>query len=322
MRWGEIGWVDFNLVFLPAARAALRGANPYLDPYFMSPPWTLYLVLPLAPLPDIFASLLWLGMGVAATLASLHYASAHFGIPPGRRRLAITALLALSPFSWAPLLSGQFTPFVLLGVVGVFSWRGVAGPLFLLSLKPHLGVIPALLLLLRSARRKRWGELGRGMAVFGLMATASFLIIPGSTSFLRRIVSPNVFALEPQFMASTPELLERIGLQPPFSAVLYLFIALALLALLWAKPTLAMISLVALLATPYARNYDYGLVLIPALYLLHQRFATPLVGLLLLWPLYRIFVGDLSWTWTDIAVPILLLALLLLEGRRGQPPPG
>jgi len=315
--WSQIGWVDFNLVFLPAAREVLRGANPYLDPYFMSPPWALYPVIPLAFLPDLLASLIWLGLGIGATLASLHFAALHFGIDPGRRRLLIITLLAISPFSWAALLSGQFTPFVLLGVVGSFAWRGVAGPLLLLSLKPHLGILPALVLLIRRFRLRRWSELGRELLLFALVAASGFLVVPGSTSFLKRMAYGNVYALEPQFMTSTLELLERLGFDPRLAVPLYILIALGLFVLLLFRDSLPLTAAAVLLAAPYARNYDYGLVLVPALYLIHRRFALWAVILLLLWPLYRLFVGDLSWTWTDIVVPITLMAFLLIEERRG-----
>jgi hypothetical protein len=236
---------------------------------------------------------------------------------PGRRQLAVITLLAISPFSWAALLSGQFTPFVLLGVVGSFAWPGVAGPLLLLSLKPHLGILPALLLLIRRFRLRRWSELGRELLLFALVAASGFLVVPGSTSFLRRMAYGNVYALEPQFMASTLELLERLGLDPRLAIPLYILFALGLFLLLLFRDSLPLTAAAVLLAAPYARNYDYGFVLVPALYLVHRRFALGAVILLLLWPLYRLFVGDLSWTWTDIVVPITLMAFLLIEESRG-----
>ena len=75
MNWGL---VDFNLVLLPAARNVLAGVDPYtadIGAFPPWPPWVLYPVLLLAPLPDLIATLLWLLMLLGAILASLHLAS-------------------------------------------------------------------------------------------------------------------------------------------------------------------------------------------------------------------------------------------------------
>lgn len=315
MNWGL---VDFNLGLLRAARNVLVGIDPYTaDPGFFSPPWVLYPVYLLTPLPEPISTVLWLLIVIGALLASLHWAASVFHIPVGRRRALLLLTLVLTPYSLQTLFSGQFTPFVMLGIVGVFAWDSPAGCLLLLSLKPQLGALSALILIGRLLKMRRWrtllGSIGLVVAIVG----ASFLIVPGSFShFSAGVLTGRSLHHHPEWITTIPNALAHIGVDKAYIWPLYLAVAIAVLGLLVVRRDLAMVVTCSLLIAPYAREYDYVLLTIPALYLLQRGIARPIVWLSLLWPLHRFFVGDLSWSWLSIFVPVIFLVLLIHEERR------
>ena len=316
MNWGL---VDFNLGLLPAARNVLAGVDPYVtDIGFFSPPWVLYPIYLLAPLPDLVATLLWLFMILGATLASLHLTSRTLATPIKRKQMLLLSMLMLTPYSLQTLFSGQFTPIVMLGMVGVFAWDNPFVSLLLLSLKPQLGVLPALILMERLIRSGEWRRLLASMALVGSVIGASFLIVPGSFShFSAGILAGRSLHHHPEWITTLPNALAQIGLDRAYIWPLYLVVAIALVGLLVLRRDLAMVVTCSLLIAPYAREYDYVLLTIPALYLLQRGIARPIIWLSLLWPLHRFFVGDLSWSWLSIFVPMIFLVLLIWEKSRG-----
>lgn len=295
MNWGL---VDFNLCLLRAARNVLAGVDPYAaDIGFFSPPWVLYPVLFLAPLPDLMPTLLWLLMILGATLASLHFASRILTTPTKRKQLLLLSMLVLTPYSLQTLFSGQFTPFVMLGMVSVFAWENPFVSFLLLSLKPQLGALPALILIGRLIRGKSGGRLLGSVALVGAIIGASFLIVPGSfPHFSAGVLAGRSLHHHPEWITTLPNALAQIGLDKAYIWPLYVIVAIALVGLLVVRRDLPMVVLCSLLVAPYAREYDYVLLSIPALYLLQRGMARPIVWLSLLWPLHRFFVGDLSWS--------------------------
>ena len=317
MNWGL---VDFNLVLLPAARNVLAGVDPYttdVGSFPPWPPWVLYPVFFLAPLPDLMATLLWLLMILGATLASLHVTSRILATPIKREQLPLLSLLMLTPYSLQTLFAGQFSPFVMLGMVSVFAWDNPFVSLLLLSLKPQLGALPALILIGRLIRRGEWPRLLGSMALVGAIIGASFLIVPNSFShFSAGILAGRSLDHHPEWITTVPRALAQIGLNKAYIWPLYLVVAIAIVGLLVVRRDLPMVVTCSLLIAPYAREYDYVLLTIPALYLLQRRIARPIVWLSLLWPLHRFFVGDLSWSWLSIFVPVIFLVFLIYEKKR------
>lgn len=317
MDWSQIRWVDFNLGLLPAARNVLKGIDPYVaDPGFFSPPWILYPVFPLTLIPEALASLIWLGLIVGSALASLHYATLHFQVVPGRRQLMVILGLLLTPFSLATFFSGQFTPFVMLGIVGSFMWDRPASTFLLLSLKPQLGALSAVMLGLRLARKREWLRLfGSIVAVIAIIAI-SFLIVPHSFShFWKGVLAGRSLSQYPEWTTAIPTALKLLGIGERYILPLYLLIASMVIASLVLRRDLPMIVICSLLLAPYAREYDYILLLIPALYLIRQRYALISTVLLLFFPLHRFFVGDRSWSWISMMVPFIFFLILVCESR-------
>lgn len=313
-----LGWADFNKTFLPAARHALAGIDPYAaDAEFFIPPWALYPVLPLAALPELLASLIWLVLMISALLASLHLAADYFGMQSNRGRLLLIGALIITPFGLAPILSGQFTPFVMLGMVGIFVWNNPLPSLLLLSLKPHLGLLPGLFLAWKSIREGRTRQLWEGFGILAALMISSFLVVPNSArQFLDGLISARSLSIGTDYLTSSLRTFQILGLPGPVSLIIYGMVALVILVITVRRDNLAFLTTGVLLFTPYARNYDYNLILVPALYLLARRYAIPIVISLLLFPLYRLFFGSISWSWTDIVVPSLFLLLLIAQDRR------
>lgn len=294
------------------------GINPYrADPGFFAPPWALYAVYPLAPLPERVATILWLLIIIGASLASLHCAASIFDVPTGRRRSLLLLILLLIPYSLHTLFSGNYTPLVMLGLVTAFAYEQPAASLLLLSLKPQLGGLPVLILIGRLVKMRRWGKLVWSMSLSLAMIAASFLIVPGSFSeYSAGLSARRSLRVHPEWITTIPKALSQIGLDEAYIWPIYLAVSVAVVGLLAVRRDLAMVTTCSLLTAPYAREYDYVLLTIPALYLLQRGVARPIVWLSLLWPLHRIFVGDLSWSWLSIFAPVILLALLIWETKQ------
>jgi len=310
--------VDFNLGLLPAARNALKGIDPYIaDPGFFMPPWILYPVFPLTLIPESLASLIWLGLIVGLALMSLHYAALHFHMPPDRRKLMLILGLLLTPFSLQTFFSGQYTPFVMLGIVGSFVWNRPALTLLLLSLKPQLGALSAVILVLKLAKEQQWFRLLGILAAITVIIGISFLIVPHSFShFWKGVLAGRSMSLEREWTITIPTALKLLGIGGRYIPALYLLIASIIITGLFLRRDLPMIVICSLVLAPYAREYDYVLLLIPALYLIHQRYALIPSILLLFFPLHRFFVGDRSWSWISIIIPLIFFLILISETRK------
>lgn len=315
-----VAWADFKRVFLPAARLWLSGQSPYVIPDFVSPPWSLIPVLPFVLIPDNWAALLWICLSAVCIYASLDMAAKAFGWPQDRHRLIIVALLTLSPWTFSTLFYGQLTPLVMLGLVGSFYWKSAGLSLFLLSLKPHLGILAALIRLVRWIQARAWRDLLVGISLPSILMICSIAFIPASLpDFIEKVSSGTVYQIGSDYMSSTPETLRHLRLSPLAMLLIYGAIGVLVLVFVIRSPNLPMIATSMLLVAPYARNYDYILLALPALYLLGKNYHRWLIIILLLWPLHRLFVGDFTWSWIDIIVPGLFLVLLVAQDRRTVP---
>jgi Glycosyltransferase family 87 len=182
-------------IYWAAGKKVLGGGNPYApehqlvqriwlrgtDPLVLrNPPWTLPLILPFALLDYAPAQKLWLLVGLAAVALSVHwllqlYAGGH------RRRIGWIAAATFLPVA-VVLAIGQIGPLLLLGVAGFvrfeakqkYGWAGAF--LFLLSLKPHLGLLLWAALFLYVLGQQRW-RIALGFMVTLAMASAIGVIV-------------------------------------------------------------------------------------------------------------------------------------------------
>jgi hypothetical protein len=177
-RFGLVGSHDF-LEYWSAARVLLRGGNPY-DPATLlavehavgwpesrplmmyNPPWTLALVLPLAPLPFAPATAIWLLVQLGLLLVCGLFLWRYYAPDDDRYWIGLLLAVAFAPGIFT-LRMGQISTWLLVGVLG-FLWGErtrrdfLAGAsLSLLMIKPHVAYLfwlAALWWAWRSQRRR------------------------------------------------------------------------------------------------------------------------------------------------------------------------
>lgn len=146
--------IDWQETYRPAALQLLSGRNPYEVRGFFHPLWTLFPVLPIAWLPEVVGRALFFLLSFLA----LGYAA----IRLGAKRWAMVGFL-LSPPVLHGLLNANIDWLPILGFVLPPRWG-----LFLVVIKPQVGVGVALFWLVESWRKGRWREVLRVFSPVGV----------------------------------------------------------------------------------------------------------------------------------------------------------
>lgn len=315
-------------------------------PYYY-PPWLALAVVPLLPLGYTTAKFAWMVLGAEMLLAAGWLLKDTVRDIPAPLALTVVALFG---FSIRSVAMGQVAPLVL--VLAALAWwlldkrRDVAAGvvLALLTIKPQLTLLLIVALLGWTARQRRWG-LWRGAAVAAaLLLVASTAAFPGwLPSMLEATrVTPMPTAYYPGLGTTWYTTLGALGLSGPLLVVAYMTVAMPLLlalakAVVREERCLEDIVGLALLApffvVPYARPYDYPVLLVPALTLMGSRLSglprAMLAGTLLVLPSLHIVrlaadyatpvVGVLRPEFTYFWIPLLVALLWLYcraDGRR------
>jgi hypothetical protein len=264
-------------------------------PYFY-PPWLALGTVLLLPLGYAGAKMAWLFMNVELTLLTA-YLLRH-SVPPLSPRIPLV-LLPVFIFTLVAGLLGQTSILILFLMAA--CWRLLAArrdhlagfTLAWLTLKPQLTGLLLLALLLWGFRQRRWALL-RGFGIsLALLCLVSFILLP---SWPLQMLSapgetPPPTVLYPSLGNSWFLIGKTAGL--PAGAVwsLYLVVALpfvlaVLKSALDADPRLTDVFSLAILAAffvaPYARHYDFPVLLIPALVLIGTRLSERAGALLLM----------------------------------------
>lgn len=270
----ELGW-----------NKAVEGLGVYdFLPYYY-PPWLGLAFTVLLPLGYPLAKMVWLVAGGEMLIASavlLKNTIRGVSLP------VAVVVIASFGFSIKAVAMGQVAPLVLLLVA--LAWRfvdrgrdGAAGAvLALLTIKPQLTILLLLAVLGWSARRRRWG-LWRGFAVtLAALALASTIAFPGWPAQLLAAtrVTPMPTAYYPGLGTTWLVALGAAGVEGHLLHLAYaavvvpLLLAMLRMTLQGSRP-LEDIVAVALIApffvAPYARPYDYPVLLVPALILIGSR---------------------------------------------------
>lgn len=270
-------------------------------PYYY-PPWLALAFIPLLPLGYTMAKFAWLVLGAEMLLAAGWLLKDTVRGIPAPLALAVVALFG---FSIRSVAMGQVAPLVL--VLVALAWRlleerrdfaaGVV--LALLTIKPQLSLLLILALLGWTARHRRWGVWRGAAAAMALLVVASTAAFPGwLPSMLEATrVTPMPTAYYPGLGTTWYVTLGALGFSGPMLIVAYMVVAVPLLlAMLRAvareERSLEDIVGLALLAPffviPYARPYDYPVLLVPTLTLMGSRLAglprAMLAGTLLVLP--------------------------------------
>jgi hypothetical protein len=118
---------DWFTTYMRAARGLLQGRNPYVvEPTFVNPVWILYILAPVAALPEHVSLYLLFGF----TMLSYFF----FGLKAGARPVALTAFFLAPPVIYS-LRQLNIDVFILLG----FLMPAPIG-LFFVLLKPQIGM--------------------------------------------------------------------------------------------------------------------------------------------------------------------------------------
>ncbi len=274
-----------------AARLVLDGKNPYsvadtLDLQrrlclagdralvMLNPPWILPLIAPFGAMPFSRGTQLWLVMGLAIMMISVHWLWELYG-DGGSRWIGWLVAATFLPVA-VVLAIGQIGPLILFGLAGYLRFQArqknyLAGAfLFFAALKPHLIFLVWVALLLYTLHRKRWESL------------AAFLSVLGVASLLALVLDHHVFYEYAALLRNGKAVLEATptlgGVLRSISglpAMQFLPIAGAALwfAIYWHRwrsswewrsrlPSLLLVSIV---ATPYSWFFDQ-VVLLPSVF--------------------------------------------------------
>ena len=154
--------VDWKIAFYPAARLLLQGQNPYTITTFHNPPWALIPLIPFVLLGQSLGGLLLF----FSTLFTYAFMGLHFRAKP----VALIAML-LSPLVFYNLFLGNIDALVLWGLL-------LPPPigLFLIAMKPQIGIGIAAYMAYAIWRDGGWRRLLVSFAPVGIALVATFLM--------------------------------------------------------------------------------------------------------------------------------------------------
>ncbi|MFN2375465.1 MAG: glycosyltransferase family 87 protein [Candidatus Binatia bacterium] len=270
-------------------------------PYYY-PPWLALAVVPLLPLGYCLAKFAWLVLGAEMLLAAGWLLKDTVRGIPGPLALTVVALFG---FSIRSVAMGQVAPLVLLLIASAW-WllekrRDFAAGcvLALLTIKPQLTLLLILAILGWMARQRRWGVWRGAAAATVLLVVASTAAFPGwLPSMLEATrVTPMPTAYYPGLGTTWYVTLGALGLSGPLLIVAYMSVAVPLIVALvravareqrCLEDIIGLALIAPFFVVPYARPYDYPVLLVPALTLMGSRLAglprAMLAGTLLLLP--------------------------------------
>jgi Glycosyltransferase family 87 len=273
-----------------AARLVLEGKNPYSVAdtvdlqrrlfaadralVMLNPPWILPLIAPFGVMPFSIGTRLWLVMGLALVMISVHWLWDLYG--DGESRW-IGWLVAATFLPVAVVLAiGQIGPLILFGLAGYLRFEArqknyLAGTfLFFAALKPHLVFLVWVALLLYTLHHKRWESL---TTFFSVLGVASLLAVVFDHQVLYEYAA--LFLHGKAVVQATPTLggvLRSISGSAPmqFLPVAGAFVWFAIYWHLWRsgwewRSRLPSLLLVSIVAVPYSWFFDQ-VVLLPSIF--------------------------------------------------------
>jgi hypothetical protein len=311
-------------------------------PYYY-PPWFGLVWAAFLPLGFPAARLAWFLVNVEMALGAGYLLS--LGMTRGWWLPIVLAPLFF--FSLACLVLGQTALLVFFLAVlawkllegGSDAWAGVV--LAWLTIKPQLTAVLLLGVLLWALRRRRWKVVWSFAATLLVLAGASTAVCPSWLVAMLKAPGQTASPTEyyPWIGNAWLLVLRALGLRGGWLWALYLAAALPFLgAVVWTAlnrdsrlaDLVALGVLAAFFVAPYARHYDFPILLIPLVLLLRERLSTlvgvGLLGVLVLVPYFQLFVlADLKTAEhssvkfflesTYFWVPVVLTALWAASGH-------
>lgn len=241
------------------------------------PPWYVLLFLPFGLLPlEIGISLLHVTLIAAGVLGVVWYVS-RFELPPAVLALALALGVAIEPFALASR-TGHFAGILFVGALFVLVAleRTAVLPLivgaFILSLKPHLSLVFAAIVVVMLVRRRAWRAIAATSAVLVAIVAAFYIRYPPPIGLATQAI---VVQATIDDSATTWSLAE--AMLPGHGVALGVVAVLVAAGFAWwavrsapaALRTTVLVALslaLSLAASPYVHTYDQML-LVPALLL-------------------------------------------------------
>jgi hypothetical protein len=271
-----------------------RGVLDFLPYYY--PPWFAAACTLFVPLGFEGGKLAWFFLNVELLfLTGFMLREVVPGVPPS----VAMGTVPLFAFCVIALFLGQTTLVILFVVVAALrlldcGWDRAAGvALACLTTKPQLAVVSVLAICLWAVRRRRWAVIGGFTAALFILCLAGSVILPAwpieMLGAARKTPPPTDYY--PWIGNTWFLVLRTLGLHAWRLWGLYLAVALPCL---WGAIALALdrerpvrdVMALGLLATffvmPYARHYDFPVLLVPALLLLGDRLSEKAGAALLL----------------------------------------
>ena len=282
------------------------GTYDFLPYYY--PPWFGLLWVLLVPLGYEGTKTAWFFLNVEMVLVTGYLLKRNVPAAPPLISLVLAPVFF---FSFACVLLGQTALLVFFLIALAWqllerrhdAWAGVV--LAWLTIKPQLTVVLLLAILLWAIRQRRWRVVAGFSAALAVLCLASTLVVP---SWLIQMlnapqVTPSPTEHYPWIGNSWFLVLKSLGMHGWGLVALYLAVALPFLGLIiraalnraYSLADLLSVSvLAAFFVTPYARHYDFPILLIPVMVLLAGRLP-PLAGALLVLVLFLFPYGQLFW---------------------------
>lgn len=199
-----------------------------------TPPWSLFLFLPLGVMNAFLGWILWMGISVAALVAAVRWCWGIFGKTPESRSLCIVIGYTFAPV-FGCLLAGQIGLLMLFGIVLFLMLEEqrpfLAGAALLLPMaKPHLLVFFWIALASWVLLRRKWAVTG-GLATAVTVATVIALVFDAA-AFQHYFQFLHTAAIENEFIPTVSGVLRLLFFRQYFR-VQFVPTAIGLVWLIW-----------------------------------------------------------------------------------------
>ena len=281
MVWGHLDKIRENISqrdsvqYWKAGKQLIHAENAYEVKRIRTPPWSLFLFLPLGLANAFWAWVLWIALSVASLVAAMRLSWKMFG-----KKEELRQIFLVTGYLFAPVLacleSGQIGLILLIGIVLFMAYEAdhpyLAGAALILPFaKPHLLVFFWVAFLFWVIANKKFAVAG-GFIAAVVAATALALVLdPRVFQHYQELVRTS--AVEGEFIPTVSTVLRILFFRPYFSVQ---FIP-TLLGLIWSvwfclknratwqwRDHGLTVMVVSILTTPYSFMND-EVVLLPAM---------------------------------------------------------